>query len=58
MGRTAILRKRERINAWLPENIMRDLESAHKATGKSKTHLLTVALALYMQLLRKEGVLV
>lgn len=58
MGRTASAKKRERINAWLPENIMRDIAEVQKVTGQSKTHILTVALALYMQLLRKEGVLV
>lgn len=57
MGRPKVIIERQRLNVWVLNNQVREMDKARKIRGKTKTAVISEALALWLALMRKEGVL-
>lgn len=57
MGRQSKIAERKRINVWLLRNQVRDMEKIKESTGKSLTSIIGEALAVWLSLMRREGLL-
>jgi hypothetical protein len=57
MVRENIRYGRKQVHAWILNNQVRDIEKASIITGKSKTDIISEALALWISMMHKEGVL-
>lgn len=57
MGRTMVLSERKRIDVLVLRNQLEDMAKVKEVTGKTMTDIISEALALWLALMRKEGVL-
>lgn len=57
MGREKLPYKKERINVWILPNQLKDIEHLKEVMGKNKTDVVIEALGIYLNMLRKQGVI-
>jgi len=57
MGRNNKIIERARVNVWILNNQVRDMAKIKENTGKTTTKIIGEALATYLAVMRKEGIL-